>query len=307
MTSAIKTPVSTKPGGGGAVGRWWVAIRPRTLPIAMAPVLVGAGVSFNERSVSWAAVFLAMSGAILLTTGANLANDLFDYLNGADAPDRIGPVRVTQAGWLTPTQMRWGIAWVFLAATVIGVILTRFGGWPVIGIGLLAILAAFLYTGGPWPLGYHGLGELLVFVFYGPVAVGGTVWVATHSMPWLCWVVSVPIGLLAVAILLVNNIRDVATDQRANKRTLVVLLGRRIGIRLYSICLGVSAASPIWMWISGAVSWTILLPLLLIHRMWKLNQVVTNSTNGPVLNAALASTAKVLVGYAGLLFAGLML
>lgn len=307
MSFEIQNQVLDDSCRGGFVGRLWVAIRPRTLPIAIAPVLVGAGVSTYADSVTWITVLFALLGAMLLTIGANLANDLYDYLNGADTNDRIGPVRVSQAGWFTPRQMRLAIAVVFCAATLVGAILTYFGGWPVIILGLMAISAAILYTGGPWPLGYHGLGELLVFLFYGPIAVCGTVWVATQSLPLLVWPVSVPVGLLAAAVLLVNNIRDIETDGRAKKRTLVVRIGRKWGIRLYGICFGVSLILPLFLWISGWVSWVILLPMFLFPRMGALIRTVSDSTNGPVLNMALASTAKVLVGYAGLLFAGLVL
>ena len=176
-----------------------LAARVRTLPAAAAPVVVGAGAAIGTRHFAFFPALAALIGALLLQIGANFANDLFDFLRGADTAERVGPVRVTQAGLLTPRQVRAGMWTVFAVAALIGVYLVVIGGWPVVLIGLAAILAAIAYTGGPFPLGYHGLGEVFVFLFFGLAAVGGTYYVQAGAMRAVAWWAAMPMGLLAVA------------------------------------------------------------------------------------------------------------
>jgi len=281
---------------------WMLAARVRTLPAAAAPVVVGTGAAIGTGHFAPLPAFAALVGALLLQIGANFANDLFDFLRGADNAERVGPLRVTQAGLLTPRQVRAGMCVVFGAAALIGVYLIAVGGWPVVLIGLAAILAAIAYTGGPFPLGYHGLGELFVFLFFGLAAVGGTYEVQAGTVHPVTWWAAVPLGLLAVAIIVVNNLRDIATDRAAGKRTLAVRLGERGTRAEYIALLVVAYLVPPLMWITGiaASAWVLLalgsLPLapLLVRRLLR--------ERGRALNGVLAGTARLELVY-GLLFA----
>ena len=286
----------------GWVRVWMLAARVRTLPAAAAPVVVGTGAAIGTGQFRLFPALAALVGALLLQIGANFANDLFDFLRGADTAERVGPLRVTQAGLLTPRQMRTGMGAVFGAAAVIGVYLIVVGGWPVALIGLTAILAAIAYTGGPFPLGYHGLGELFVFLFFGLAAVGGTYEVQAGTVHPVAWWAAAPIGLLAVAIIVVNNLRDIATDRAAGKRTLAVRLGERWTRAEYIALLAIAYLIPPLMWVTGiaASAWVLLalfsLPLAppLIRRLLR--------ERGRALNGVLAGTAQLELVY-GLLFA----
>ncbi len=279
-----------------------LAARVRTLPAAAAPVVVGTGAAIGTGQFRLFPALAALVGALLLQIGANFANDLFDFLRGADTAERVGPLRVTQAGLLTPRQVRAGMGAVFGAAAVIGVYLIVVGGWPVALIGLTAILAAIAYTGGPFPLGYHGLGELFVFLFFGLAAVGGTYEVQAGTVHPVAWWAAAPIGLLAVAIIVVNNLRDIATDRAAGKRTLAVRLGERWTRAEYIALLAIAYLIPPLMWVTGiaASAWVLLalfsLPLAppLIRRLLR--------ERGRALNGVLAGTARLELVY-GLLFA----
>jgi len=281
---------------------WMLAARVRTLPAAAAPVVVGTGAAIGTGNFAPLPALAALVGALLLQIGANFANDLFDFLRGADTAERVGPLRVTQAGLLTPRQVCAGMGVVFGAAAVIGVYLIAVGGWPIVLIGLTAILAALAYTGGPFPLGYHGLGELFVFLFFGLAAVGGTYEVQAGTIHPVAWWASVPLGLLAVAIIVVNNLRDIATDRAAGKRTLAVRLGERGTQVEYIALLVVAYLVPPLMWVTGvaASAWVVLallsLPLAppLVRRLLR--------ERGRALNGVLAGTARLELVY-GLLFA----
>jgi 1,4-dihydroxy-2-naphthoate octaprenyltransferase len=281
---------------------WMVAARVRTLPAAAAPVIVGTGAAIGMGRFAFFPALAALAGALLLQIGANIANDLFDFLRGADTAERVGPLRVTQAGLLSPRQVRAGMCAVFAAAALIGIYLIAVGGWPVVLIGLTAILAAIAYTGGPFPLGYHGLGELFVFLFFGLAAVGGTYEVQARAVDAVAWWAAVPIGLLAVAIIVVNNLRDIATDHAAGKRTLAVRFGECVTRKEYIALLAVAYVVPPVMWITGvAVSAWILLPLLSLPLVPSLVRRVLRE-RGRALNGVLAGTARLELLY-GLLFA----
>lgn len=280
---------------------WMLAARVRTLPAAAAPVVVGAGAAIGSGDFAPFPALAALAGALLLQIGANFANDLFDFLRGADTAERVGPLRVTQAGLLTPRQVRAGMWAVFAAAALIGASLIAVGGWPVVLIGVAAILAAIAYTGGPFPLGYHGLGELFVFLFFGLAAVGGTYYVQAGTMRGVAWWAAVPMGLLAVAIIVVNNLRDIATDRAAGKRTLAVRLGERGTRAEYIALVAIAYLVPVVMWAAGVASaWALLaylsLPLVppLLRRL--------RGERGRALNGVLAGTARLELVY-GLLFA----
>jgi 1,4-dihydroxy-2-naphthoate polyprenyltransferase len=280
---------------------WMLAARMRTLPAAAAPVVVGAGAAIGVRHFAFFPALAALAGALLLQIGANFANDLFDFLRGADTAERVGPVRVTQAGLLTPRQVRTGMWTVFAAAALIGVYLIAVGGWPVVLIGVAAILAAIAYTGGPFPLGYHGLGEAFVFLFFGLAAVGGTYYVQAGAMRAVAWWAAAPMGLLAVAIIVVNNLRDIANDRAAGKRTLAVRLGERGTRAEYAALVAIAYLVPVAMWATRAASAWVLLALLSLPLVPSLLRRL-HRERGRALNGVLAGTARLELVY-GLLFA----
>jgi 1,4-dihydroxy-2-naphthoate polyprenyltransferase len=280
---------------------WIIAARVRTLPAAAAPVVVGTGAAIGAGNFAFFPALAALVGALLLQIGANFANDLFDFLRGVDTAARVGPVRVTQAGLLTPRQVRAGMWTVFAVAALIGVYLIRVGGWPVVLIGLAAILAAIAYTGGPFPLGYHGLGEVFVFLFFGLAAVGGTYYVQAGTMRAAAWWASVPMGLLAVAIIVVNNLRDIATDRAAGKQTLAVRFGERGTETEYLTLVVVAYLVPVAMWATRAASVWVLLALLSLPLVPPLLRRLRGE-RGRALNGVLAGTARLELVY-GLLFA----
>jgi 1,4-dihydroxy-2-naphthoate octaprenyltransferase len=274
-----------------------MAARPRTLPAAAAPVIVGSAVAFSAGHFDPLPALAALLGALLLQIGANFANDVFDYQKGADTSDRLGPLRVTAAGYMTPGEVKTGMALIFALAALCGVYLALHAGWPVIVIGLLSILTALAYTGGPYPLGYNGLGEVAVFLFFGLAAVGGTYYVQALSLsPAALWA-ALPIGLMAVAILVINNLRDIATDRASGKRTLPARFGADWARREYVLVLAVAYLAPPGMWITGAASAWVLaawlsLPLA-VRLARKLYQL-----NGRALNAVLAETGQLELLYA---------
>lgn len=279
---------------------WLMAARPKTLPAAAAPVIAGSAVAFSEGGFRAGPALTALLGALLLQVGANLANDVFDYYRGADNAQRLGPVRVTQAGLLTPRQVFGGMWFVFGLAALLGVYLITVAGWPVVVIGLASILAAVAYSGGPLPFGYFGLGDLVVFVFFGPVAVCGTYFVQAGTVSPGALVSSIPMGLLTTAILVVNNLRDIETDRAAGKRTLAVRLGIRGTQWEYAIVVGLAYLAPILLAVVNLAPWWGLLGWLSIPRalgVWKIVQ----QESGRTLNQALAGTGQVELLY-GVLF-----
>ena len=205
---------------------WVLAARPRTLTAAAAPVILGTGLAVARDAHRLGPALAALLGALLIQVGTNLANDYYDHVRGGDTPERIGPLRVTQAGLLSPRTVRNGAFQVLGAALVVGIYLAWVGGWPIVVVGLASLACAVAYTGGPFPLAYHGLGDLFVFVFFGLVAVGGTYWVQALDLNAEVLLAGAGMGALATAILVVNNLRDLDTDRRAGKRTLAVRLGR---------------------------------------------------------------------------------
>ena len=282
---------------------WILATRPRTLPAAAAPVLVGIGLAVRELQFDAINAAAAFFIAILLQIGANLANDLFDHERGTDTPDRLGPARATAQGWLTPREMRSGIGVVFGLAALLGLMLYLDKGWPVLAIGLAAILAALAYTGGPFPYGYYALGDVFVFIFFGLAAVAGTYFVQAGGVSMTVWLASIPMGLLIVNILVVNNVRDISTDRVAEKRTLAVLLGRRAMEIEYLLCLIGAYLVPLLMAFSGLLSYWILMVWITLPQGWSLYRLLRKA-EGPVLNLVLAYTAQLALVYAALFAAG---
>jgi 1,4-dihydroxy-2-naphthoate polyprenyltransferase len=285
---------------------WLLAIRPKTLPAAAAPVIVGTAAALSDSLFKPGPALAALLGALLLQIGANLANDVFDFKKGADTSERLGPLRVTQAGLLSPAQVMAGMWVSFGLAAFIGLYLVAVGGWPVVLIGLLSIAAALAYTGGPFPLGYHGLGDLFVFIFFGLAAVCGTYYVQAGMVSALAWWAAVPVGLLAVAIIVVNNLRDIQTDRAAGKKTLAVRLGERGAQGEYILLLIGAYAAPLLMWLTGVSSLWVGLTWLSLPLAWPLIQMIWHEKGRP-LNRALAGTARLELVYALLFSLGLVL
>ena len=286
---------------------WLLATRPATLTAALSPVMVGAAAAWRASgggAYRWGAVAAALLGAMFIQVGTNLANDVFDFEKGADTADRLGPTRVTQAGLLTPSQVRAGMVASFALATLAGVYLTAVAGWPIVAIGVASIASGVAYTGGPYPLGYNGLGDVFVFVFFGLVAVGGTAFVALGTVPPLALALAVPVGALATAVLVVNNVRDHVTDVRAGKRTVVVRFGRRFGVAEYVACWLVALAVPLVAALSRRAPW-MLLPLLTLPLGVALARKVATLEGRP-LNPVLGATAGALLLHSLLTTVGLL-
>jgi 1,4-dihydroxy-2-naphthoate octaprenyltransferase len=265
------------------------------------PVAVGSALAARDGAFQPLVALAALAGALLIQVGTNLANDHEDFRRGADTAERLGPPRVTQQGWLPPRAVLRGALACFGAAFLVGLYLVWVAGWPILVVGVTSILAGYAYTGGPFPLAYHGLGDVFVLVFFGLVAVGGTYFVQAGTLKPEVLLAAVPVGLLGVALLAVNNTRDQRTDEAAGKRTLVVRLGRRFGQLEYLACLALSAAVPGALWALGYASpWALLAWLALPLGIPPARLVL--SETGPALNRALAGTARLQLAF-GLLFA----
>ena len=314
---ATPKPNAQRPTPTGATAAAWIlAVRPKTLPAAVAPVLVGTACALAIDGFRVGPAIAALLGALLLQIASNLANDVIDAERGLDTEARLGPTRVVAAGLLTPRAVTIGLVVVIALAVLIGIYLTWAAGNAVIVMGIAGILAAVGYTAGPFPLGYHGLGEIAVMTFFGFVAVCGTVFVQALQVPQLAWWAAIPVGALATAILVVNNLRDIDTDERGGKRTMAVRIGRKNTIREYATLLGIAYLVPIALllssfrasvlptpWIEyGTRALWILLPLLTLPLALRLHRRVSRET-GRDLNGVLAATAQLLFLHS-LLFAG---
>jgi len=286
-----------------------MAARPRTLPAAIAPVLVG-----TAAAVEWAgdlprlgAFVAALIGSIFIQIGTNLANDYSDAKRGADTVDRLGPVRVTSAGLVTPQRVLVATWVAFAVAVACGIYLTVVAGVVILLIGAVSIAAGVLYTGGPRPYGYAGLGEVFVFLFFGLVAVNGSYYVQVEQLDALPLGLSIAVGFLATAILVVNNVRDLETDRRAGKMTLAVRMGRQNAVVLYRLLvLGAFAVLPISL-VGGDASALPLIGLLALPLAIKPLRTMSNRTDGPSLNAALAGTGALLGAFSLLVALGLLI
>ncbi len=288
---------------------WLMAARPRTLPAAIAPVLVGtaAAVEWAGRLPRVGAFLAALIGSVFIQVGTNLANDYSDAKRGADTADRLGPVRVTSAGLVTPRRVLSATWIAFAIAIACGIYLASVAGIVIILIGAVSIAAGVLYTGGPRPYGYAGLGEVFVFLFFGLVAVNGSYYVQLEELQALPLGLSIAVGFLATAILVVNNVRDVETDRRAGKMTLAVRMGRANAISLYRLLvLGAYLVLPIAVLAGEASAWP-LLGLLSLPLAIRPLQVMGRRTDGPSLNGALAATGALLGAFSLLVSLGLLL
>jgi len=286
---------------------WLAATRPRTLPAAVAPVLVGTALAWHEgRFDPWAAA-ICLGFALLIQIGTNYANDYYDFLKGADTAARVGPRRAVASGLVTPAAMRHSMIAVFVAAFLLGLLLVAWGGPWLIAIGVASVLCGFAYTGGPYPLGYHGWGDVFVFFFFGLVAVGATYFVQAGWPPLGVWLLAVPVGLLATNILVANNYRDVETDTTAGKRTLVVRFGRGFARAQFGLSLLLAfALVPVAAWqLAGA--WWLMLCWLLLPQAWHQWQRLLESKTPSELIELLGAAGRLLGLYALLVSIGLLL
>lgn len=284
---------------------WVAAARPRTLPAAVAPVLVGCALAMREGRFAAGPAALCFGFALLVQIGTNFANDYYDFVKGADTAARVGPRRAVAAGLVAPREMKTAMMLTFAAAFFLGLCLLPRGGMPLLIVGLASIAAGIAYTGGPLPLGYLGLGDLFVFIFFGPVAVMTTCFVQAGHVERSAFLVSIPIGLLAANILLVNNYRDLETDAAAGKRTLVVRLGRRFARWQFGLSLQVALLLPLALLAAGD-RWPILLPLLAAPLAINHARRLARADEPTALIGLLGDSGKLLFLYGGLLAAGLV-
>jgi len=300
----MTTPPSERPTRNRA---WLLAIRPATLPAAVGPVLVGLGVAIGLGVFELLPASGALAVALLLQVASNLANDLFDFRSGADNEDRLGPPRAAALGLLSQREMVAGMAVVVGLAGLVGLYLVWVGGLVILVLGVLAVVSAFAYSGGPWPYGYHGLGEVFVFVFFGLVAVAGTTYLQTLTLEPLALAAAIPVGALITTILVVNNLRDIDTDRKAGKQTLAVKLGPRGTVTEYDALLLVAFAVPILLLVAGAASPAVLLALLSAPLALPLLRVVHAGGDPRRLNPVLKGTARLSLAFSVLFAAGLAL
>ncbi|HEX2853001.1 MAG TPA: 1,4-dihydroxy-2-naphthoate polyprenyltransferase [Opitutaceae bacterium] len=285
---------------------WFGAARPRTLPAAVAPVLVGAALAWRDGVFSAGAVVLCLGFALLVQIGTNFANDYYDFIKGADTAARVGPQRAVAAGLVSPLVMKRAMGTVFLAAFLVGLGLLAWGGPWLLAVGIASIVCGAAYTGGPCPLGYLGLGDIFVFLFFGLVAVCTTYFVQAGSVTFDAVLAATGIGALAANILVVNNYRDVETDAAAGKRTLVVRFGRGFARAQFAVSLILALLIPFGL-IAGGQRWTVLLPLLLAPLAWRHVRRLRESKTPAELIALLGDTGKFLALYAVLFSAGVAL
>lgn len=289
---------------------WLMAARPRTLPAAIAPVLVGSAAAAwttGGHGFRWGAFVAALIGSIFIQIGTNLANDYSDAKRGTDTEDRLGPVRVTSSGLIPPRRVLYATWLAFGVAVAAGIYLATVAGWVIIAVGAASIAAGVLYTGGPRPYGYAGMGELFVFLFFGLVAVNGSYYVQLEQLDWLPFWLSLSVGFLSTAILVVNNVRDLETDRRAHKNTLAVRLGRERTRQLYvGLLVAAAIALPVGLALSSGPAWA-LLGLLAFPLARRPLDAVLNHTDGPALNGALAGTGALLGVFSLLVSVGLLI
>ncbi len=295
---------STQLASSGRLRTWVLAARPKTLTAALAPVAVGTGLAFGAGAGRWPLAVAALLGALLIQVGTNLTNDYYDFRKGADTPQRLGPVRVTQAGLVPPQTVLAAAALCFAGAVCVGLLLVAAGGWPVVAIGLCSILAGWAYTGGPAPLGYLGLGEVFVLLFFGFVAVAGTVWVQALRLPAATWLAALSVGCTATLLIVVNNLRDIDTDRVAGKRTLAARFGQGFARGEYLLVLAIAFVAPVVAWALGQVGAAVLVSLAALPLVFGPLRLVLGQ-RGAVLNQALGQSARLQLVHGVLLAVGL--
>lgn len=289
-----------------SIKAWILAARPKTLAGALTPVLIGSALAFMHGSFHWLPVFICFLFAGFMQIAANFINDLFDYLKGSDREDRLGPERACSQGWISPRAMRWGILTILIVACLTGSTLLYYGGMQLIGVGLVCVLFAFLYTTGPYPLSYNGWGDILVLVFFGFVPVGGTYYVQSLNWNNDVTVASLLCGLVVDTLLVVNNYRDREADKKSGKRTIIVRFGEKFGSYLY-LWLGISATLGCLWFLRDQRYYAALLPLLYVipHVLTWRKMVKIHS--GKKLNSILGETSRNMLLFAILLSLGMIL
>jgi 1,4-dihydroxy-2-naphthoate octaprenyltransferase len=285
---------------------WLMAARPATLPASIAPVLVGTAAGVHDGAFVPLPFFTALIAAVLIQVGTNLANDLFDFEKGADTSQRLGPPRVTQSGLASPRQVRVAMVLSFGIAATIGLYLLTVGGWPILVVGVLCIAAGIAYTGGPWPLGYHGLGDLFVFIFFGLVAVIGSTYLQTGTFSATAFAAALPVGCTVTAILVVNNLRDIETDRRASKRTLAVRFGAPLTRVQYTLLLLLPYVLVTGFVLQGVFPQACWLAWLTLPLAVSLIRTVVRGAEGRALNAVLKGTGQLHLFF-GMVLAGALL
>jgi 1,4-dihydroxy-2-naphthoate octaprenyltransferase len=284
-----------------------MAARVRTLPAAIGPVLVGTALAGYQDVFHPLRFVAALVGAVFIQVGTNLSNDYSDARRGADTEDRLGPVRITAGGLVPPRQVLLATYISFAVAVAAGAYLIAVAGWELLLVGAASILAGVLYTGGPRPYGYEGLGEAFVFLFFGIVAVAGSYFVQVKHLEWEAFALAVPVGLVAAGILMVNNIRDIETDRRADKRTLAVRLGRQRARSLFAVTIYAAYVLLFVTWVFGPLTAWVMLPWLTVPVGAEIVREVRNRVDGPSLNRALAQTGMLQLAFCMLLAAGLLI
>jgi 1,4-dihydroxy-2-naphthoate octaprenyltransferase len=299
---------------------WLMAARPQTLPAAAAPVVVGTGLAVRDGVFAPLPALAALVGAALIQVGTNLANDYFDAVKGADTDEREGFTRVTQSGLISPARVKAATAVAFAASVLVGLYLVYVGGLPILVVGIASILSGVAYTGGPYPLGYYGLGDAFVFVFFGLVAVTGTYYVQAAAelaaplatsipagtVPATAVVAGLPVAAISTDILVVNNVRDRETDARAGKRTLAVRLGYRFSRVQFVALLALAYATPAYLWLVEGFDPTVLAPLATLPYAGLVARTVLTRTDGEALNPALERVGKLLAAFSALFAAGMV-
>jgi 1,4-dihydroxy-2-naphthoate octaprenyltransferase len=276
---------------------WLLAIRPKTLPASVAPVIIGTAMAIGDGIAHFPTALLCLCASLAIQIGTNLANDYYDFKKGTDTTERIGPIRVTQSGLIKPDIVKLAYIISFCIAGVLSIWLVYRGGWPIAVIGILAVLSGIFYTAGPCPLGYIGLGDLFVFIFFGPVAVGGTYYVQSYEMNMAVVLSGLAPGFLSVAILSINNLRDIASDHKAGKNTLAVRFGRPFAI--YECLVSIISASLVPVLIYILIEDHILILTCVFLSLFAIPTMKTVSakSDGPSLNGALAHTGRLLIVY----------
>ena len=285
----------------------FLASRPKTLPAAVAPVIIGSAMAFADGRGHWLSAIVAAIAAVLIQIGTNYANDYFDYFSGADRTGRLGPTRATQAGLVKPATMKKAFVITFILAILLGFYLVYRAGWPVVVIGLSSILFGVLYTTGPFPLGYHGLGDIFVFLFFGLVAVSGTYYVQALLLTPEAVIAGVAPGLLSTAILTVNNLRDFAADTKAAKKTLVVRFGAVFGLAEYLACFICAAIVQIILVLLSNGHFFSLVSILSLTMAVPSVKILISRQPGVIYNRVLADTGKILLLYSILFSIGWIL
>jgi 1,4-dihydroxy-2-naphthoate octaprenyltransferase len=288
-----------------AAKAWLLATRPKTLTAASVPVITASALAAHDGVFRALPALAALLGAMFIQIGTNLVNDYFDFKRGADTTERLGPARATAQGWMRPETVIRAAMLCFGLAFITGIYLVWVAGWPIVVIGLLSLLSGYAYTGGPYPLAYHGLGDIFVLVFFGPMAVLGTYFVQAGTITSAGWVLSFPVGALATCLLIVNNLRDIPTDIKANKRTMAVRLGPSLTRAQYVLFIALSVLTPLALWQMGLPSSVLLACAAVVPAVVAVRMVLT--LDGAPLNNALAATARVHLIFGALITAGLLL